>query len=134
MPRRSSTWMPSNTTKPESSALLSQTTSIRRSGSYKRFRTFGHRAACTETPLPRVTYPTIFSPRIGLQHLARNTYLAGEAYSIADIAIAPWLRALDFYEAKDMVRFGALKNVPAYVERFTSRPAVKVGLETPAED
>ena len=35
--------------------------------------TFEQLAAWTDTPFPRVMYPTIFSPRIGLQHRARNT-------------------------------------------------------------
>src|SRR6266481_3946276 len=46
---------------------------IRRSDSYNRFCTFGQLRACTATPLPRVTYPTISSPRIGLQQRARYT-------------------------------------------------------------
>src|SRR5262245_13624916 len=46
---------------------------MRRSGSYNRFVTLGQTAECTDTPLPRVIYPTIDSPRIGLQHLARTT-------------------------------------------------------------
>lgn len=47
-----------------------------------------------------------------------------DAYSIADMAIAPWLNALDFYGAKDVLGYNDLKNVPAYVERFYARPAV----------
>ncbi|MEL7149241.1 MAG: glutathione S-transferase N-terminal domain-containing protein [Pseudomonadota bacterium] len=63
--------------------------------------------------------------------LEGRDWIAGE-YSIADIAIAPWLRALDFYGAKDMVGWSTLKNVPAYLDRFLERPAVQVGLNTPA--
>ncbi|WP_417272760.1 glutathione S-transferase N-terminal domain-containing protein [Celeribacter halophilus] len=47
-----------------------------------------------------------------------------DSYSIADMAIAPWLNALDFYGAKDVLGYNDLKNVPAYVERFYARPAV----------
>lgn len=57
-------------------------------------------------------------------------WIAGD-YSIADIAIAPWLRALGFYQAKDMVGWNDLKNVPAYLDRFVARPAVQKGLNTP---
>jgi GST-like protein len=46
------------------------------------------------------------------------------AFSIADIAIAPLLNALDFYGAKEAVGYDDLKNVPAYVDRFFARPAV----------
>jgi GSH-dependent disulfide-bond oxidoreductase len=46
------------------------------------------------------------------------------AFSIADIAIAPLLNALDFYGAKEAVGYDDLKNVPAYVDRFFARTAV----------
>ena len=62
--------------------------------------------------------------------LEGNEWISGE-YSIADIAIAPWLRALDFYGARDTVGWGDLKNVPAYLDRFLERPAVQRGLNTP---
>ncbi|WP_299694152.1 glutathione binding-like protein [uncultured Tateyamaria sp.] len=45
-------------------------------------------------------------------------------YSIADIAIAPWLNALNFYGAKEMVNWDDHKNLVAYLDRFMARPAV----------
>jgi len=53
-------------------------------------------------------------------------------FSIADIAIAPWLNALEFYGAKDVTGYHDLKNVPAYVDRFFARPAVDKGRQIPA--
>ena len=54
-------------------------------------------------------------------------------YSIADIAIAPWIRTVrDFYDAADLVGWGSLQNVPAYLDRFLARPAVQKGLKIPA--
>ena len=53
-------------------------------------------------------------------------------YSIADIAIAPWLGALAFCGAQDLVGYNDLKNVPVYVDRFTERPAVQRGRNSPA--
>jgi GST-like protein len=56
-------------------------------------------------------------------------------YSIADIAIAPWLRTvLDFYEAAHLVGWDDLNNVPVYLERFLERPAVQKGLVNPPRD
>ncbi|TFI56690.1 glutathione S-transferase [Sphingomonas parva] len=53
-------------------------------------------------------------------------------YSIADIATLGWVRNLvTFYEARDLVDFDALKNVPAWLERGLARPAVQRGLEIP---
>ena len=45
-------------------------------------------------------------------------------FSIADIAIAPWLNALNFYGAKEIVGWDDHKNLVAYVDRFYARPAV----------
>ncbi|MEL6100571.1 MAG: glutathione S-transferase N-terminal domain-containing protein [Pseudomonadota bacterium] len=56
------------------------------------------------------------------------------SYSIADIAIAPWLRALDFYGAKEAVGWAEHKNLVAYLDRFLERPAVQKGLVTPPRD
>jgi GST-like protein len=64
--------------------------------------------------------------------LAGRDWIADE-YSIADIAIAPWLRTLrDFYKAGDIAGWADLQNVPAYLDRFLARPAVQKGLTIPA--
>ena len=53
-------------------------------------------------------------------------------YSIADISMLGWVRNLiGFYEARDLVEFDTLKNVPAWLERGLARPAVQRGLEIP---
>ena len=53
-------------------------------------------------------------------------------YSIADIAIAPWLRAVrDFYGAGEVLQMDKLPNVTAYLDRFLARPAVQAGLNIP---
>ncbi|MDR5653416.1 glutathione S-transferase N-terminal domain-containing protein [Ruixingdingia sedimenti] len=63
--------------------------------------------------------------------LAGKDWVAGD-YSIADIAIAPWLRGLrDFYKAADITGWDRLANVPAYLDRFLARPAVQRGLVQP---
>lgn len=50
-------------------------------------------------------------------------------FSVADIAIAPWLAGLDrAYDALDLVGWSDLSNVPAYLERFLAREAVQRGL------
>jgi GST-like protein len=46
-------------------------------------------------------------------------------YSIADMAIGPWLNALEFYGTKDALGFADFTNVVAYLERFNARPAVQ---------
>lgn len=64
--------------------------------------------------------------------LAGRDWIAGD-YSIADIAIGPWLRALrDFYKAGDIVGLNDCPNVGKYIDRFIARPAVQRGLLVPA--
>ena len=53
-------------------------------------------------------------------------------YTIADIALAPWLNAIEFYGAKGLVGWSDLKNVPTYVDRFFQRPAAERGRGIPA--
>ena len=52
-------------------------------------------------------------------------------YSIADIAIAPWLGALEFYGARDVVGWEDHSNLVDYLARFRERPAVQRGLNIP---
>ena len=64
--------------------------------------------------------------------LQGKDWIAGD-YSIADIAICPWLRTLrDYYKAADIAGWDQLKHVPAYLARFLARPAVQRGLAQPA--
>lgn len=65
------------------------------------------------------------------KQLDGQDWIAGD-YSIADMAIAPWVNALEFYGTKDVVGYHDLKNVPAYVERFYARPAVEKAKNIPA--
>ena len=54
-------------------------------------------------------------------------------YSIADIATLGWVRNLiTFYEARGLVDYDSLANVPNWLERGLARPAVQRGLEIPA--
>jgi GST-like protein len=65
--------------------------------------------------------------------LEGQDWIAGD-YSIADIAIAPWLTALDFYGAKDIVGWSDLTHIPAYLDRFMGRAAVRKGATIPPHD
>ncbi|MCV2882855.1 glutathione S-transferase family protein [Actibacterium sp. XHP0104] len=53
-------------------------------------------------------------------------------YSIADIAIGPWVKwIVQNYNAGDLVGWADLHHVPAYLDRFLARPAVQRGLAIP---
>lgn len=86
-----------------------------------------------EDPLPRTRYSDEAKRLLTVldNALEGQDWVAG-SYSIADMAIAPWVNALNFYETKDEVGYHDLKNVPAYLERFMNRPAVAKGMTIPA--
>jgi GSH-dependent disulfide-bond oxidoreductase len=67
--------------------------------------------------------------------LEGRDWLMGDDYTIADMAIIGWVRALvGFYGAGDLVDYGSLKNVPAWLDRALARPAVQRGLDIPKRD
>jgi len=64
--------------------------------------------------------------------LAESPWLGGESYSIADIAVFPWVRNLiGFYGAGDVVGFTEYTHVQRALETFVARPAVERGLLIP---
>jgi GST-like protein len=61
--------------------------------------------------------------------LSDHEWMMGDDYTIADIAIFPWVRNLiGFYEAADIIEFGNCPNVGRALEAFVKRPAVIRGL------
>lgn len=89
--------------------------------------------AAIEDPRPRDRYVSEARRLLAVLEgaLAGREWIAGE-FSIADIAIAPWLRALDFYGARELVGWADHPNLVAYLDRFLARPAVQKGLNIPA--
>ena len=88
-----------------------------------------------EDPRPRERYINEAKRLLAVleKEMGGKDWIAGD-YSIADIAIVPWLRALDFYGAKEILGWDDHPNLIAYVDRFLARPAVQKGLVTPARD
>ncbi|MGF6956563.1 glutathione S-transferase C-terminal domain-containing protein [Paraburkholderia youngii] len=66
------------------------------------------------------------------QRLERRAWVMGDQYSIADIAIFPWVRNLvGFYEAGELVGIQDFPNVRRVLAAFVERPAVARGLNIP---
>ncbi len=64
------------------------------------------------------------------RHLARNDWMAGGTYTIADIAIWPWYGQLALgrlYGAGEFLDVGSYRHVVEWAERIDARPAVKRG-------
>jgi GST-like protein len=88
-----------------------------------------------EDKRPRDRYVAESKRLLGVlnQHLTGKAWVMGEDYSIADIAIFPWVRNLiGFYGAGDLVEFQAFPEVARVLEAFVARPAVVKGLAIPA--
>jgi GSH-dependent disulfide-bond oxidoreductase len=65
--------------------------------------------------------------------LAGREWIMGDAYTIADIAVFPWVRNLiGFYGAGDLVGISNYPNVRRVLEAFVARPAVVRGVKIPA--
>ncbi|MEO0498142.1 MAG: glutathione S-transferase C-terminal domain-containing protein [Pseudomonadota bacterium] len=62
-------------------------------------------------------------------------WLMGDEYTIADIAIFPWIRgARIFYEAEEAFEMSTRPNVMAWLDRCIARPASEKGLNIPSRD
>ena len=64
------------------------------------------------------------------QRLANNTYLAGEEYTIADIAVFPWYGGLVkgwVYNATEFLNVTEYQHVLRWAEQISQRPAVVRG-------
>ncbi|MFY0478157.1 glutathione S-transferase N-terminal domain-containing protein [Achromobacter marplatensis] len=88
-----------------------------------------------EDKRPRDRYVAESKRLLGVldQRLQGRDWVMGDEYTIADIAILPWVRNLvGFYGAGDLVEFSQFKNVARVLEAFVARPAVVKGLTIPA--
>jgi GST-like protein len=66
------------------------------------------------------------------QRLAGRDWIMGPEYTIADIAVFPWVRNLvGYYGAGELVGFDAFPNVQRALAAFVARPAVERGLLVP---
>ena len=96
---------------------------------------FGHFYAYApekfEYPIDRYAMETKRLFSVADRRLGQSRFLAGEAYTIADIAAWAWLAALyrgDAYDdAKTFLSLDEYTNVGRWVEEIGARPAVKRG-------
>jgi GST-like protein len=65
--------------------------------------------------------------------LAGRSWIMGNDYTIADMAVFPWVRNLvGFYEARDLVGVADFPNVMRVFNSFLERPAVVRGINIPS--
>ena len=88
-----------------------------------------------EDKRPRDRYAAESKRLLGVldKQLRQHQWVAGDEYTIADMAIFPWVRTLTgFYGAGDLVEIKDFPNVSTALEKFLSRPAVAKGIEVPS--
>lgn len=81
-------------------------------------------------PIDRFTMETKRQLDVLNRHLSENEYMAGDEYSIADIAIWPWYGSLvlgDLYDAAEFLDVASYTNVVRWAKQVADRPAVKRG-------
>jgi len=87
-----------------------------------------------EDKRPRDRYAAESRRLLGVlnQRLTNRAWVMGDDYTIADIAILPWVRNLiERYQAADLVGFGDFAEVARVLAAFVARPAVARGLLVP---
>lgn len=95
---------------------------------------FGHFYAYApekyEYPIERFTMEVKRQLDVLDKHLAKNTYMAGDEYSIADIAIWPWYGELvqgNLYEAGKFLDVTSYEHLQRWTKLVAQRPAVERG-------
>ncbi|REL34546.1 glutathione-dependent disulfide-bond oxidoreductase [Thalassotalea euphylliae] len=95
---------------------------------------FGHFYAYApekfEYPINRFTMEVKRQLDVLDKRLANNTYICGEEYTIADMAIWPWYGVLvqgGLYEAAEFLDVNAYRNVVRWANQVAERPAVQRG-------
>jgi GST-like protein len=95
---------------------------------------FGHFYAYApekyEYPINRYTMEVKRQLDVLDRHLADNAYMAGDEYSIADIAIWPWYGGVVLgraYDAATFLEAGSYTNLLRWAQQIDARPAVTRG-------
>ena len=103
------------------------------------FGQFGHfhkfAADKVTDPYPRERYLNETKRLLGVleQRLDGRAYIMDDDYTIADIAIVPWLRTLGgFYEAGSLSGLDTLPNVQRWMTSCLERPVFQRGIAIPA--
>lgn len=98
------------------------------------FGQFGHfyKYAKEKIPYGIERYQTETKRLLGVleKRLQEREFLAGEEYTIADIATFPWVGCLDWgYKASDMLELNSFPAVMTWYDRCANRPASVRGLK-----
>ena len=88
-----------------------------------------------EDKRPRDRYVNEAKRLLGVldRHVAEHAWMMGDEYTIADIAIWPWVRSLRVhYQADELLDLASFRHVDRVLQTFLARPAVDRALTIPA--
>jgi len=93
-------------------------------GQFGFFHKFGGKDMEDKLPFERYRDESIRLLKVLETALTGKTYLVGEAYSIADLSLWPWVSAMTgFYEATDVLDMNSRPATMDWLTRCTERPA-----------
>ncbi len=96
------------------------------------FHKFAGREFADKRPRDRYVAESRRLLRVLDERLEGRNWLMGYTYTIADMAVFPWVRNLiGFYGAGDLVGIGDFPHVTRSLAAFVARPAVTRGLSIP---
>jgi len=99
-------------------------------GAFGHFHTYGKDNCDHPYPEQRFANETKRLLKILDERLQHQEYIIGNEYSIADIAIFPWVIWLDvFYNASEQLELGTFTHVQRWVELCKKRPATIRGFD-----
>jgi GST-like protein len=97
------------------------------------FHKFAGREYEDKRPLKRYADESRRILKVLDERLKGRSWIMGEDFTIADIAVFPWVRNLvENYKAVDLVGYGDFREVARALDAFLARPAVIRGLKVPA--
>ena len=101
-------------------------------GQFGHFFKMGGKEIEDKRPLERFTKESQRLLKVLDGHLDGRDLMVGDAYSIADMAIWPWVDVLGgFYGAADHLELDSYKNIGRWLEACKARPASKKAVNIP---
>ncbi len=104
-------------------------------GQFGYFHAFAGKELEDKRPFERYKEETMRLLGVLDERLEGRDYIMGADYSIADIAVWPWIRVLNgHYDAHDLLEMDDLENVNRWYEACANRPASKIAVNVPKRD
>lgn len=101
-------------------------------GQFGFFHKFAGKDMDDKLPFERYRDESIRLLNVLEKHLSDKTYMVGQAYSIADLSIWPWVQTLNvFYEAGEVLAMDTRPATAAWLSRCLERPASQAAINIP---